>query len=143
MKNLKTLTLILLAASSFFITSCKEVTGPPTDAQIKQAQYTGPWNLTKIQYITYDATTNSKLDEETMSLTDIWTFKNATITGTIGDDPITMQYSFPSANVMRLTEDGDYEDFDILNKTSSSFQLKIVEIDEEERDEITYHFTKK
>jgi len=143
MKNLKTITLILLAASTFLATSCKEVTGPPTDAQLKQAQYAGTWNLTKIQLTSYDAKTNSKLEEESIPLTDTWTFANTTITGTIDDEPISMQYTFPSTNVMRLTEEGDYEDFDIVNKTNTAFQLKIVEIDEEERYEITYYFTKK
>ena len=142
MKKLKTLTLLLLAVSSFFITSCKEVT-EPTATQTTNNQFVGEWNLTQMQGITYDSATNAKLDEESFMLSDTWTFTSNTIIGTIGNDAFNMTYTLPSASVIRMGAGGDFADMDILNQTSTSFQLKNTDFDEGEKYDIIYHFTKK
>jgi hypothetical protein len=143
MKNLKTLTLILLAASTLFATSCKEVTEEPTTNQTQDNKFVGDWSLTKMQAIFYDSATNAKLGEESMPLTDTWTFTNSTITGSINGDAFNMSYTLPSATVMRAGSLGEMVDLDILNQTTTSFQLRNTDYDDGEKYEIIYHFTKK
>jgi hypothetical protein len=148
MKNLKTLTLILFAASTLFATSCKEVTEPQTDSQVKQSQFIGTWYLTEIQFGIYDSTTNATLLEGSTILTDTWTFTSNTITGTTAGEPSSATYTLPSTDIMRIQENGEYLDYNIINQTAGSFRLQNIEFDEGERydvirSEISYFFTKK
>jgi hypothetical protein len=145
MKNLKTLTLILFAASTLFATSCQKETTTVNDSntsnelQEQKEQIIGSWSLTKLSYVDYDATTNKMTNEAEIKHYDTWTFDDAMMNGTIFGETTLLSWSIPAINTLRL----DSEDYEIMNLTAKSFQLRNTEYANGDKEVTTYYFTKK